>query len=137
MLQMLSQRTEHEQQNHIIAGPPQVALIFVQGPKITEMDFANAQSTVTHSLRSHPDLNYVFVTNDVQLVQDLFKEALMEHLMNHTKYVVIEEQSINVERFESELKKSMAQLPKRIVASNCKETYRFDHRFLQSHLLLR
>lgn len=122
---MLSQRTEYEQQNHIIAGPPQVALIFVQGPKITEMDFANAQNIITHSLRSHPDLNFVFVTNDAQLAHDLFKEALMEQLTNHTKYFVIQEDSIEIERFEIELKKSLMQLPRRIVSSNCEETYRF------------
>lgn len=119
MLQTFSHQSAREQQNHVISGLPQVALIFAQGPRITETDFVNAQKVISHSLKAHPDLHFVFVSNDKQLIHDLFREA------NTEKYFVIEETSIEIEKFGSQLKTTLAQFPRRIVASGCKEVYRF------------
>lgn len=125
MLQTLSQQSANEQQNHVISGLPQVALIFAQGPRIAEIDFINAQKIISHLVRAHPDLHYIFVTNDKQLIHDLFQDANNQKPMNEMKYFVIQEGSIEIEKFGLQLKTILAQFPRRVVASGCKEVYRF------------
>lgn len=124
MLRTLTQQAAYEQQNHVISGLPQVALIFAQGPRITETDFVIAQKIISHSVRAHPDLHYVFVANDKQLIHDLFQEANNEKPINQTKYFVIQEGSTEIEKFGLQLKTILAQFARRIVASGCKEVYR-------------
>lgn len=124
MVEMLAHRTIYEQENHIISGLPQVALIIIQGPRIIEADFTNAQTIISHSVRSHPDLNYVFVTNDVQLVNDLFQVANNFDTSNQTRYHIIQENTNEIDRIDSQLRKLLMQFPRRIIAATCKEEFR-------------
>lgn len=121
---MLAHRTLYEQQNHIVSGLAQVALIFIQGPRIIESDFSDAQTIISHSVRSHPDLSYVFVTNDEQLVNDLFKVANNFDTSNQTRYHIIQESSIEIDRIDAQLRTLLKQFPRRIMAATCKDTSR-------------
>lgn len=124
MVEMLAHRTLYEQQNHIVSGLAQVALIFIQGPRIIESDFTDAQTIISHSVRSHPDLSYVFVTNDEQLVNDLFKVANNFDTSNQTRYHIIQESSIEIDRIDAQLRTLLKQFPRRIMAATCKDTSR-------------
>lgn len=136
MAEMMAYRTIYEKENHIISGLPQVALIIIQGPRIIEADFTNAQTIISHSVRAHPDLNFVFVTNDVQLVNDLFQVANSFDTSNQTRYQIIHENSIAIDPIDSQLRKLLVQFPRRIVAATCKDVFRYLFKVILKKIFL-
>lgn len=134
LLQLLAEKTRYDQQNRIISGYAQVALIMIQAQKITETDFSNTRKMLANSIETFPDLYYIIITNDVQMTQDLFDgiDGSLDERGETSQYFIIEENSIEIERFENQLKHLMNQLPRRIFSYDCIE---YDHKNMKKKLV--
>lgn len=122
-MELLSQRLLYERYNRISAGLAQVVIIFAQGQRLTEHDFAHARKMIRHSVSRFPDLYHIFVVQDMRLPHELFDGLKGWDTKNHRQYHVIEEKSSRIQPIDRQLKQLLNQFARRIVGIGCEGQY--------------
>lgn len=122
-MEFLSQRLQYERYNRISSGLPQILIIFAQGQRLTEHDFAYAREMARLSVSRFPDLYHIFIAQDERLADELFDGLKGWDGKNHKQYHVIEEKSSRIEQIDQRLKQLLNTFPRRIVGTGCEGQY--------------
>lgn len=122
-MEFLSKRLQHERYNRISTGLPQVLIIFAQGQRLNEHDFAYAREMARLSVSRFPDLYHIFITQDNRLPIELFEGLKGWDGKNHKQYRIIDGKSSQIEQIDQQLKQLLNKFPRRIVGTGCKGQY--------------
>lgn len=122
-MEFLSQRLQYERYHRISTGLPQVLIIFAQGQRLTEHDFAYAREMARLSISRFPDLYHIFIAQDMRVPDDLFDGLKGWGGKNHKQYYVIEAKSTRIEQIDQQFKQLLNQFPRRIVGTGCHGLY--------------
>lgn len=130
-MEFLSQRLQHERYNRISTGLPQVVIIFAQGQRLTEHDFAYAREMSRLSVSRFPDLYHIFIAQDMRLPDELFDGLKGWDGKIYKQYHVIEERATRIEPIDQQLKQLLNKFPRRIIGTGCNGQYDIYSKLVQ------